>query len=143
MALNIAILNVIGKVRDNEPIPMEKLYKTISNVSYAGDIRHTMAVENANKVDNIVTNNRLAFDSLYQPLLNELSNGLGKGCLTIEDSNKFRLRYSPELINRIFQHDPFPEVLKEHFESINQNQSYKNITQKVLLNGVSNIPKEI
>lgn len=40
---------------------MEQLYKNISNVSYAGDIRHTVAVENVNKVDNIVKNNKLAF----------------------------------------------------------------------------------
>lgn len=44
MVLNVALLNMIGKIRDNDPVPLETLYRNISNVSYAGDIRHTMAV---------------------------------------------------------------------------------------------------
>lgn len=44
MALNVAILNMIGRVKSNEFIPMYKLYEEISHLSYAGDIRHSIGV---------------------------------------------------------------------------------------------------
>ena len=37
-----------------------------------GDIRYTFAVENKNKVSNIVNNNLAAFDEIYLPLLQKL-----------------------------------------------------------------------
>lgn len=56
MALGVGLLNLIGRV-SNE-VNLDVVFNSVSNISYAGDIRHTMAVENTSKVDNIVTHNR-------------------------------------------------------------------------------------
>lgn len=74
MALTVGLLNLIGKVSLTQPTPIDTLYSSISNISYAGDIRHTIAVENKNKVDNIVRNNRKAFATIYEPFLKSLSS---------------------------------------------------------------------
>lgn len=63
-----------------------------------------MAVENVNKVDNIVRNNMEAFDGIYLPLMRELADGVKKGEIVLDGRN-VTVRYTPELIDKIFQRD--------------------------------------
>jgi hypothetical protein len=42
MALNIGLLTLLGKTSITEPTPLNSLYQSISNISYTGDIRHTL-----------------------------------------------------------------------------------------------------
>lgn len=104
-----------------------------------------MAVENVNKVDNIVKNNKLEFDKIYAPLLQQLSADLHPGTLKINDGNKnFEIKYTPQIINKTVEKGPFPKKLYEELKEMQTGgKDYKNITEKLLMNGVSLIPKEI
>lgn len=101
MALSVALIDLIGrtillnppdekifpmqaqKTSTLVPLPFDWVYKSIANISYLGDIRNTLSIENANKVDNIVDNNKDAFYAIYEPLLRELSSSLIDGSLQI------------------------------------------------------------
>ena len=56
MGLGVGLLKLIGRL-PNE-VHLDTIFNSVSNISYAGAIRHTMAVENSSKVDNIVNHNR-------------------------------------------------------------------------------------
>lgn len=60
MGLGVGLLGVMGKV-GKEGVDLGRIWQSISHISYAGDIRHTMAVENPEKVNNIVNNNSAKF----------------------------------------------------------------------------------
>lgn len=55
-----------------QKINLVDLYMKISELSYMGDVRFAVSVENSNKVRNIVLNNLEKFNEVYFPLLREL-----------------------------------------------------------------------
>lgn len=62
-----------GKSQINSKHDLElNLYKKITALSYLGDIRYTLGLENPNKVNNIVMNNIKNFEKYYQPILTKI-----------------------------------------------------------------------
>lgn len=75
--LNVATVaeKMIAKDKNFKSISSNKeerelnFYKKITALSYLGDIRYTLGVENPNKVNNIVMNNIINFQKYYKPIL--------------------------------------------------------------------------
>ncbi len=71
MALNYALFM---HYRELKPVHLMDLYTTLCSMSYKGDIRMKMKMENPNKVKNIVLGSYDGLNSIYQPRLDALNN---------------------------------------------------------------------
>lgn len=71
-ALKFGLFLNAREAMGKEGVPMETLLLTICGLSYRGDLRMRMKMENANKVKNIVEGNKEQLSALYLPKALEL-----------------------------------------------------------------------
>jgi hypothetical protein len=79
-AINLAVFLHYNEVN---PIPLKKLFETLCNFSYKGDIRMRWKMENPNKVMNIVEGSYDGLLDLYTPRLEKLGT-LKDDCIILK-----------------------------------------------------------
>lgn len=93
-----------------QKINLIDLYMKIAELSYMGDVRFAVSVENTNKVRNIVVNNLDNFNAVYFPLIRELEGHAGD-CFKFNGYNEIAMKIEPKLIGILCSKGGFPRQL--------------------------------